>query len=384
MSATLDYSQLYRLPFSKNDNFNGWLEVTTACNTRCPGCYRGCDRPGHTGEHRGADALEREILELRRIRNCSMISLSGGEPLLHPDLDRIVAFVKAHGMSPVLFTNGLLLTRERLAALRQAGLTAVAIRTDSLQEAHRGRREAELAGVRAQHARLCAGLDVFLVLTVCVDHANLGQVAEVVGWAQAHAGEVGQLLLILKRDLVADPARSAAAPAPVSREALLEALSSGAPHLRFAAYLGSQAENLQAKWLQAFRVVLDGELLGYADRRFVELVQVVHHLRRGSYLGLTERRRHFLNVFQLSLLACANASLRTAWLAFLGRAFRRPSRFASRAALQALTVVIPPHFVDGRRDLCDACPDAMLYDGRLVPSCGLEEIRRFGATHEQP
>ena len=33
-------SQFYRLPWSKNDNPIGWLEVTDTCNIYCKGCYR--------------------------------------------------------------------------------------------------------------------------------------------------------------------------------------------------------------------------------------------------------------------------------------------------------------------------------------------------------
>ena len=33
---------------------------------------------------------------------------------------------------------------------------------------------------------------------------------------------------------------------------------------------------------------------------------------------------------------------------------------------------------DGRQDMCDACPDVTAYDGKLVWSCRLEELRRFG------
>jgi len=32
--------ELYRLPWSMNDNPIGWLEVTDVCNLNCQGCYR--------------------------------------------------------------------------------------------------------------------------------------------------------------------------------------------------------------------------------------------------------------------------------------------------------------------------------------------------------
>ncbi len=35
--ALPEITTLYRLPFTKNDNPNGWVEITTDCNLKCPG-----------------------------------------------------------------------------------------------------------------------------------------------------------------------------------------------------------------------------------------------------------------------------------------------------------------------------------------------------------
>jgi organic radical activating enzyme len=383
MSDGLDYSQLYRLPFSKNDNFNGWIEVTTACNQRCPGCYRGCDRPEHRGETRDIREIERDILELKDLRNCSMISISGGEPLLHPDIVRIVAFVKAHGMSPVLFTNGALLDRAMLVTLREAGLTGVAVRVDSLQSPDDAKTEAELNTRRARFAGLCGEAGVFLILTTCVDQSNLVQVSDVLSWAQTHSAHVGQLIFILKRHLMLD----ADAGRPdnttlVFMDEFLTVLTRQAPELRFAAYLGSEKQARQAKWLQAFRFILNGKILGHADKGFVETLQMTHHARTGSYVGIREKTKNSLSFPMILGLALVNRSLRKVFTAFCMEAARRPAKLFAKAAVQSITVIAPPHFVEGKRDLCDACPDAILHEGRLVPSCGLEEIKRFGKLRE--
>jgi pyruvate-formate lyase-activating enzyme len=383
MNGLLDYSQLYRLPFSKNDNFNGWIEITTACNRRCPGCYRGCDRPEHHGEARDVREIEREILTLKDIRNCSMISISGGEPLLHPDIVRIVAFVKAHRMSPVLFTNGVLLDAAMLEMLRHAGLTGAAVRIDSLQDTGVAKTEGELNAVRARYAGMCGEAGVFLILTTCVDRSNLAQIKDVIDWAQVHSDQVGQLIFILKRHLMLDPDAGPPHDATlVFMDDLLAALSRETPDLKFAAYLGSEAENRRAKWLQAFRFILAGKNLGYADQGFVEILQVTHHAKTGTYVGIREKRKNFVSLPQVFGLAVVNRSLRRVFGAFCGEAARRPKKLFARAAVQSITVVAPPHFVAGKRDLCAACPDAILYEGRLVPSCGLEEIRRFGKLRE--
>jgi MoaA/NifB/PqqE/SkfB family radical SAM enzyme len=62
----------------------------------------------------------------------SVVTISGGEPLLHPDLDLIIARIRRHGMIAGLITNGYLLTAERIQRLNRAGLEHLQISIDNL------------------------------------------------------------------------------------------------------------------------------------------------------------------------------------------------------------------------------------------------------------
>jgi MoaA/NifB/PqqE/SkfB family radical SAM enzyme len=75
----------------------------------------------------------------------TIITLSGGEPTLHPDLDAIIRRIRARGAIATLITNGLLLTPDRIRALnRWSGLLA-----DQHRQRRAGRRfEKEFAGAR--------------------------------------------------------------------------------------------------------------------------------------------------------------------------------------------------------------------------------------------
>lgn len=61
----------------------------------------------------------------------TLITLSGGEPLLHPELDQIIARIRWHGILSGLITNGYLLTRERIEQLNRAGLDHLQISIDN-------------------------------------------------------------------------------------------------------------------------------------------------------------------------------------------------------------------------------------------------------------
>jgi MoaA/NifB/PqqE/SkfB family radical SAM enzyme len=61
-----------------------------------------------------------------------IITLSGGEPLLHPDLDDIVRRIRSHGVIATVITNGYLLSRDRIKRLNGAGLDHLQISIDNV------------------------------------------------------------------------------------------------------------------------------------------------------------------------------------------------------------------------------------------------------------
>src|ERR1700751_1574557 len=63
----------------------------------------------------------------------SVITISGGEPLLHPELDAIIARIRRNGIIAGLITNGYLLVAERIERLNRAGLEYLQISIDNVQ-----------------------------------------------------------------------------------------------------------------------------------------------------------------------------------------------------------------------------------------------------------
>jgi MoaA/NifB/PqqE/SkfB family radical SAM enzyme len=62
----------------------------------------------------------------------TIITISGGEPLLHPDLDEIIRHVRRRGAIASLITNGYLLTVEGIGRLNRAGLDYLQISIDNV------------------------------------------------------------------------------------------------------------------------------------------------------------------------------------------------------------------------------------------------------------
>jgi MoaA/NifB/PqqE/SkfB family radical SAM enzyme len=61
------------------------------------------------------------------------VTISGGEPLLHPDLDAIIGRIRKNGMLAGMITNGYLLVADRIERLNRAGLEHLQISIDNVQ-----------------------------------------------------------------------------------------------------------------------------------------------------------------------------------------------------------------------------------------------------------
>jgi MoaA/NifB/PqqE/SkfB family radical SAM enzyme len=71
------------------------------------------------------------IEQLGKLRT-GVVTLSGGEPLLHPDLDDIIRAIRRNATLAGLITNGYLLTPERVQRLNEAGLDYLQISIDNV------------------------------------------------------------------------------------------------------------------------------------------------------------------------------------------------------------------------------------------------------------
>jgi MoaA/NifB/PqqE/SkfB family radical SAM enzyme len=97
------------------------------CNLACAYCneYDGHSKPVPL------ETIHQRVDRLAAL-GTTVVTVSGGEPLLHPELDRIVARIRRRGMMAGLITNGYLLTAERIRRLNRAGLDHLQISIDNV------------------------------------------------------------------------------------------------------------------------------------------------------------------------------------------------------------------------------------------------------------
>jgi radical SAM protein with 4Fe4S-binding SPASM domain len=109
------------------------LFITNRCNLNCVHCFSSREnqalRELSIEEVRSVlDQLEKlGVLELR---------ISGGEPLLHPQIDEILMTLKDRRLRRVILTNGILLDEEKARLLKESGVTPTLSVDDSDAEGH--------------------------------------------------------------------------------------------------------------------------------------------------------------------------------------------------------------------------------------------------------
>jgi MoaA/NifB/PqqE/SkfB family radical SAM enzyme len=101
--------------------------VIRRCNLAC--AY--CNEYDKTSEPVPAARLEARLDKLAEL-GTSVVTLTGGEPTLHPDLDALIRRVRRHGMLAGLITNGFFLMPERIRRLNEAGLDHLQISIDNV------------------------------------------------------------------------------------------------------------------------------------------------------------------------------------------------------------------------------------------------------------
>jgi len=77
------------------------------------------------------DEMYRRIDKLGAL-GTAVVTISGGEPLMHPELDDVIRRIRANGMIAGLITNGYLLVAERIKRLNRAGLEWLQISIDNV------------------------------------------------------------------------------------------------------------------------------------------------------------------------------------------------------------------------------------------------------------
>lgn len=150
------------------------FEVTDACTCWC----RHCDHGGPRDTSR--DMKPADYREYVAVLRPAVVQVSGGEPLMRPDVVDIVKAIKSRNGLPytILVSNWSLMTEERYLALRAAGVNQFSVSLDFPDERHDDFRQ--LPGLYARLNELMPRLAALghddIVLNTCITSENVGEI----------------------------------------------------------------------------------------------------------------------------------------------------------------------------------------------------------------
>jgi PqqA peptide cyclase len=169
-----------------------WLlaELTYKCPLQCPYCSNPLDFAGGRFKRELSTAEWCRVFQEAKALGVLQLGLSGGEPTLRPDLEELIRTAHDAGLYTSLITSAYRLTKERLAALKAAGLDHVQI---SIQGADEELSD-EVAGTASYKDKIAAyrytrELGFPLTVNVVLHRRNLHQVEALIRLAESLGAE---------------------------------------------------------------------------------------------------------------------------------------------------------------------------------------------------
>ena len=158
-----------------------FLEITRRCNLSCLHCGSDCSSSINTPELT-ADSWISIVRYIKENfgKNVSFV-ITGGEPLVSPDLEKITSEIRNLGMNWGMVTNGYALTGARLEKLIQNALSSVTGSIDGMKRAHDKLRNREGSFEKAVNALSLVGSSNlrFKDAVTCVYPENIGELDEI-------------------------------------------------------------------------------------------------------------------------------------------------------------------------------------------------------------
>jgi|TARA_B100001971_G_C18267064_1_gene594124 pyruvate-formate lyase-activating enzyme len=373
MENKIDLEQMYRLPWTNEDNPNGWIEVTTFCQLKCPGCYRGLAEEDPERLHEDLEKMKSEIDFLIENRNIQTLSIAGGEPLLYPKLKEIVEYAVSKKLKVKIFTNGVLLTENKLIEFKDIGVTEFVVHVDKYQNRPDMKNDDDPNKLRLKFCekfRKVGGINLGFILPVSGD--DYSDLLDAINLCKKNTDVVNLLVLspykdiLLNEDKTFDKSKLKNPNIPKLSSFLSKEFKS-----KPCAFLGKIHSKDQPSWIFMVPVFYKDKVVGYLDSFLYRKFQERYKKKKGKYTILIKGN----NINAKSLLPFAFKKNVSELLLNYRKARKEDPGNEESLKYQVILIIDGPDKVDGKWNLCDGCPDAMLHNGKLVPSCLLERVK---------
>jgi uncharacterized Fe-S cluster-containing radical SAM superfamily protein len=361
-----------QLKYLPRDVPHGTIEPNRTCNIRCRYCYN-LDRESI----KELDLIKQEIDQLAHKRNLQVISLLGGEPTLHPDLCKIVSYIKSKNIACQLLTNGIAFLDvgggRLLAELTASGIDKIIVHVDHGQ----GHVHGDIEKVRNELFSMFDAKGVLFSLSLTIDEEGQREIPDLVR-RYARYRYFDGILAVLARD----PLRPAAP--KIDLFDVYRQIFRGLG-LEPTAFIPSNLDDADVHWL-IFLYLLDarsGQAIGFSPS-LDQIWRNLYRLIRGRQFFIFRLPPFWAGL--LSVPVClGKAAVRPANLLTLGK-FLWNTLIYKSSRFHYIAVQSPPEF-EAEKDqiqLCYQCPDATIRNGLLTPVCLADKISPLNGSQPPP
>jgi Fe-coproporphyrin III synthase len=166
------------LQFSRDKRPVVVWNITRRCNLKCVHCYAQAKDISFNNELTTEEG-KRLIDDLAGF-GAPVLLLSGGEPMVRPDLAELAGYAVQKGMRAVISTNGTLITREKARILKEIGLSYVGISLDGMEAVNDRFRGVAGAYAKAlEGIRNCQEAGIKVGLRFTVNKANVTEIPKI-------------------------------------------------------------------------------------------------------------------------------------------------------------------------------------------------------------
>lgn len=343
------------------------IETNMTCNISCRSCYN-----VNKTYVKSYEQVCRDVDIGLKKRNVDTLSLLGGEPILHPDILRIIAYVKSKGVVCQLLSNGYAFLKDSenkiIDSLIENGLHRLILHIDKGQKVYRDPK-------KTIHTLLSQfdNKKIRISISWTIYNEGIGGLSDVLK-EFSHYKNFDGILSVLEKDI--DESIKSSYTRSSSPELLDEYLSLKEKlNLEPSLYLPSNLSKNDVKWLLYLYFV------NVKTFRTFYVSPMVARLFQRQFLRTVLRK---LLRKRQSNLAVISSLLITGMIEILWspKRFRdyfyllKSSRFLKNIKFQYFNIQDGPFYdaEHGKVSMCFHCPDATIRNGKITPVCFADRI----------
>lgn len=369
ISAKID---IRPLKHSVRETPHATIEINRTCNLQCRCCYNHAKSTVKTLEK-----IRQEIDLLFQKRTPQTVTILGGEPTLHPDLEEVVISLKSRGVICQLLTNGVVFldgqNDSMLDKLISAGIDQFIIHADNGQNHMdpdtESVREILFSKLEARRAHFSLSLTIY--------NEDAGLIPSFIKRYGRYRYFDG-ILAVLARDGLPSKTQKADLLTEyrcISQKLIVEPV----------AYIPSNLDDQHVSWLIYFYIMNAATKSSFdLSPRLYRIFQKLYRWGRGRQLFVVKFYPRLLRAKMLLVCLC-ELFMHPRKLRFLlkltaGSDALRSIRF------HYIAIQNPPETDDQKLEVrfCYHCPDATIRNGMLTPICLADDINPLPGSFQPP